>query len=145
MATRSKRRGILAGALWVAVVVTAFIPEAAWARGRARARCGRHTWEVSRGAVLVDGRRVDTDGAAVKILAAPSCRADGTALAWIERRGADTRLVVLPEMDRRAAPLPWPLPFAITTEQVFWASRTRVVVGPSMLAPRAVASWTEAL
>jgi hypothetical protein len=144
MARASNGRRVLAGALWVAVV-TASIPDAAWARGRAKARCGRHTWEVSRGAVLVDGRRVDADDGAVTILAAPSCRADGTALAWIERRGAETRLVVLPEMDGRAAPLPWPLPFDATTDHVFWASRTRVVVGPSMLAPRAVASWTEAL
>jgi hypothetical protein len=26
---------------------------------------------------------------------------------------------------------------------VFWAARNRVIVGPSLLAPRAVASWSE--
>jgi hypothetical protein len=134
------RRRVAAVTLWV--ILAALVPDAAWARGRkARARCGRHTWEVSRGAVLVDGRRVNPAGGAVTVLAPPTCRADGTALAWIERRDGETRLVVLPEMDQRSEPLPWPLPFVVTNDHVFWASQTKVVVGPSMLAPRAVASF----
>jgi hypothetical protein len=135
----SVARKRVAVTLWV--ILTAVGPEVAWARGKARARCGRHTWEVARGAVLVDGRRVNPAGGAVTVLAPPTCRADGTALAWIERRHGETRLVVLPEMDQRSEPLPWPLPFVVTNDHVFWASQTKVVVGPSMLAPRAVASF----
>jgi hypothetical protein len=64
-------------------------------------------------------------------------------VAWIERGDGETRLVVLTSMEGRTDVLPWRLPFAVSDDQVFWAARTRVVVGPSLLAPRAVASWTE--
>jgi hypothetical protein len=114
-------------------------------REHAVSECGRHKLEVTSGAVLVDGRRVNPSARVVEVLTSPTCRSDGRAVAWIERRDGELRLVVLPEMERQTDALPWPLPFVASNDQVFWATSTRVVVGPSLLAPRAVASWSESL
>jgi hypothetical protein len=108
-----------------------------------RSPCGRHLVEVDGGAVYVDGQRVHPATGAVELLAPPSWRDDGDAVAWLERGGGETRLVVLPDVATRAEPLAWPLPRALSRERVHWAGPRRVVVGPAPLEPRAVASWTE--
>jgi hypothetical protein len=53
------------------------------------------------------------------------------------------RLVVVPDLDGAPDPLPWPLPGVSTDDRVFWAGDGRVVVGPAVLAPRAIATWSE--
>jgi hypothetical protein len=105
--------------------------------------CGRHVVRVSAGAVFVDGRRVHPSDGSVYVLTPPAWRRDGRALAWLERRDGETRLVVLPDVGRGADPLPWTLPAPAGRDQVFWTGPNRVVVGPDVLAPRAVASWSE--
>jgi hypothetical protein len=104
---------------------------------------GRHVLEVREGGVFVDGRRVHPAGAQVYLLGAPSFRSDGGAVAWLERNAGETRLVVVPELGRRSDPLPWALPGLRADAQVFWAGANKVVVGPELLAPIAVASWTD--
>jgi hypothetical protein len=103
---------------------------------------GRHVVHVANGAVFVDGRRVHAVGASVYLLVPPTWRADGGAVAWIERSEGEVRLVVLPEIAPGAEPMPWVLPALPGGDQVFWAARNRIVVGPALLTPRAVASWT---
>jgi hypothetical protein len=103
---------------------------------------GRHVAHVAGGAVFVDGRRVHPQKGSVYLLRAPAWRADGGALAWLERSDGQARLVVLPQIGGAAEPLPWDLPQMSSDDGVFWAGPNRIVVGPSLLAPRAVASWT---
>ena len=105
--------------------------------------CGRHVAEVIGGAVYVDGRRVRTKEGNAFIVAPPTWRRDGHAVAWIERSAGEARLVVLPEVTERFQPLPWTLPAVSSDDRVFWASARQIVVGPALLAPRARASWTE--
>ncbi len=105
--------------------------------------CGRHVVSVTGGAVFVDGRRVHPDTGSVYVLAAPIWRSDGGAVAWLERGDGETRLVVMPEFARGAKALPWSLPAVTAADQVFWAGTNRVVIGPGLLQPRAVASWTD--
>ncbi len=105
--------------------------------------CGRHVVSVVGGAVFVDGRRVHPDTGSVYVLVPPIWRRDGGAVAWLERGDGETRLVVMPEMGRATQALPWSLPAATAADQVFWAGSNRVVIGPGLLQPRAVASWTE--
>jgi len=105
--------------------------------------CGRHAVEVARGVVLVDGRRVHPARGSVYLLAPPTWRSDGRAVAWIERGEGVVRLVVVPDVDAAAEALPWSLPTVTRADQIFWDGPRRVVVGPALLAPRAVASWTE--
>jgi hypothetical protein len=105
--------------------------------------CGRHAIEVRGGSVFVDGTRVHPDGGAVYLLGPPIFRHDGGAVAWLERTGGDTRLVVLPELGQPSEPLPWLLPMLSASDHVFWAGANRVVIGPQPLQPRAVATWTE--
>lgn len=105
--------------------------------------CGRHVVEVARGAVLIDGRRVRSGEGDVFVIAPPTWRQDGSALAWIERSRGEARLVVVPDLDAGPDPLPWTLPAVSTDDRVFWAGPRRVVVGPAVLAPRAVATWSE--
>src|SRR5215813_3399049 len=65
-----------------------------------RSPCGRHLVEIDGGAVFVDGRRVHPSTGEVEVLGVPTWRADGDALAWLERGAGETRLVVLPEVSR---------------------------------------------
>lgn len=109
----------------------------------ARSPCGRHVVEVDNGAVFVDGRRVHPATGGVTVIQAPIWRGDGDALAWLERRLGETRLVVLPEVGRPTDTIVWPLPSALAQDRVHWAGDNRVVVGPEPLQPRAVASWEE--
>ena len=104
---------------------------------------GRHTVEVRSGGVFLDGRRVHPSGGSVYVLGSPTFRSDGGAVAWLERTSGETRLVVVPELGRRVEPLPWTLPGLRADAQVFWAGSNKVVVGPELLAPIAVASWTD--
>jgi hypothetical protein len=108
-----------------------------------RSPCGRHLVEVDAGAVYLDGRRVHPATGTVQVLAPPSWRSDGEAVAWLERGAGETRLVVVPEVSAFAPPLAWPLPRALGAEQLHWAAPNRLIVGPQPLEPRAVASWTE--
>jgi hypothetical protein len=103
---------------------------------------GRHVAHVAGGAVFVDGRRVHPQSGSVYLLAPPAWRADGRALAWLERSEGQARLVVLPRIGAGAEPLPWDLPPMSSDDGVFWAGPNRIVVGPNLLAPRAVASWS---
>ena len=50
---------------------------------------------------------------------------------------------MLPQLSSAAEPLAWPLPRALGSERCTGPAIRRVVVGPQMLEPRAVASWTE--
>lgn len=103
---------------------------------------GRHALAVRAGAVLIDGRRVH--GAAATMMTGPSWREDDDAVAWVERSaGGAMQLVVLPRLSMGAQPLEWPLPRLEADDRVHWAARTRVVVGPELLTPRASVSWTE--
>lgn len=104
--------------------------------------CGRHVVSVSGGAVYLDGRPVHPGGRSVYVLAAPAWRKDGEAVAWLERGDGQTRLMVMPELSRGVETLPWLLPRVAPHDQLFWAARNRVVVGPALFEPRAVASWT---
>ncbi len=104
---------------------------------------GRHVVEVRAGGVFVDGKRIHPSDGTVYVLGPPTFRSDGGAVAWLERDGSETRLVVVPELGRRSEPLPWTLPALRGDAQVFWAGVNRVVVGPELLSPIAVASWTD--
>jgi hypothetical protein len=103
---------------------------------------GRHVVHVAGGAVFVDGRRVHPSSGNVYLVSPPIWRGDGKALAWLERSAEQVRLVVLPEIGPQAEPLPWELPALPGGDQLFWAGPNRIVVGPALLAPRAVASWS---
>jgi hypothetical protein len=159
------------GSLWLAVAAAMLLPAKAKARGRAetsvhrddgvqkQARrradrgpqtlrpvaspCGRHVAEVIGGAVYVDGRRVRTADGNVFVLAPPIWRRDGRAVAWIERSNGEARVVVIDGVDDRVAPLPLALPAVAADDRVFWAGPQRLVIGPALLAPRAVATWDE--
>ena len=104
---------------------------------------GRHVAEVIGGAVFIDGRRVRASEGTAFVLAPPTWRRDGNAVAWIERRAGRVRLVVVPAIDDGSEPLPWTLPVIAPEDRVYWAGQRRVVVGPEILAPRAIASWTD--
>jgi hypothetical protein len=105
--------------------------------------CGRHVAEVIGGAVFIDGRRVRSAEGQAFVLAPPTWRRDGRAVAWLERSRGEARLVVVPALDESPEPMPWTLPAVSTDDRVFWAGPRRVVVGPEMLSPRAIASWPE--
>jgi len=156
--------------LWLAVAAAMLVPSKGRARGRVAAGvagddvsqtqsrrrgvrrpqamaplvspCGRHVVEVAGGAVFVDGQRVRSPDGGAFVIVPPTWRRDGRALAWIERSRGQARLVVLPAVDG-AELLPWSLPIVSADDQIFWAGPRRVVVGPAMLVPRAVATWTE--
>jgi hypothetical protein len=155
--------------LWLAVATAMLVPSKGKARGRRYAAVpspprqdqsrrlqprvpqalaplaspgGRHVVHVAGGAVFVDGRRIHPSTGGVYVMGTPSWRGDGRALAWLERSQGQVRLVVLPEIDPRVEPLPWDLPPLLGGEQLFWAGPNRIVVGPALLAPRAVASWS---
>jgi hypothetical protein len=107
--------------------------------------CGGHVVEVIKGAVFVDGRRIHTSTGSVYLVAPPTWRRDGRALAWVERHegSLSAELIVLPSVGGEPEPMPWTLPSISRDDQIFWAGPRRVVVGPALLVPRAVATWTE--
>lgn len=105
--------------------------------------CGRHVAEVIGGAVYVDGKRIRTSDGNVFVLAPPIWRGDGRAVAWIERSNGQARVVVIDGVGDRVAPLPLALPAVAADDRVFWAGPQRLVIGPALLAPRAVATWDE--
>ena len=159
------------GSLWLAMAAAMLLPAKARARGRADASahrddpaqkqsrrradrgpqtlkpvaspCGRHVAEVIGGAVFIDGRRVRSAEGQAFVLAPPTWRRDGRAVAWLERSRGEARLVVVPALDESSESMPWTLPAVSTDDRVFWAGPRRVVVGPEMLNPRAIASWPE--
>ena len=165
--------GVSNKSLWLAVAATIVVPSKARARaqptrsmidakpaqrqGRRRetrvpqtlsrvtSPCGRHYVDVVAGVVFVDGRRVHPASGGVFLLAPPSWRHDGQAVAWVERQegAASPQLVIIPAVGGQAEPMPWTLPSVSPDDQIFWAGPRRVVVGPTLLVPRAVASWTE--
>ena len=99
--------------------------------------------------MFLGGRRIHPDAGKVQILVRPIWRRNRCAVAWIERTGTGApALIVIPALpDIAAAPapgsiLPWPLPSVSARDRLFWAGDTRVIVGPALLAPRAVATWT---
>jgi hypothetical protein len=51
--------------------------------------------------------------------------------------------MVLPQLSGDAEPMAWPLPRALGRDHVHWAGANRVVVGPALLQPRAIASWSD--
>src|SRR5690242_5424330 len=53
---------------------------------RVTSPCGRHYVDVVAGVVFVDGRRVSPASGPVYLVAPPSWRRDGRAVAWVERR-----------------------------------------------------------
>jgi hypothetical protein len=112
---------------------------------RVTSPCGRHYVDVVAGQVFVDGRRVSPGAGAVYLVGRPAWRRDGQAVAWVERHegAAAPQLVVVPAVDGHAEPMPWTLPSVSPEDQIFWAGPRRVVVGPALLVPRAVATWTE--
>jgi hypothetical protein len=159
--------------LWLAVAATIVVPAKARARGHSTATaadskpvqrqgrrrearapqtlsrvtspCGKHYVDVVGGVVFVDGRRVHPSSGAVFVVSPPAWRRDGQAVAWVERReGSKTpELVVVPALDGSPEVMPWTLPSVSPEDQIFWAGPRRVVVGPALLVPRAVATWTE--
>lgn len=159
------------GTLWLAVAAAMLTPSKARSRsrtagagsgredapqrqGRRRAErppqvlrpiaspCGRHVAEVIGGGVFVDGRRVRVADGNAFVIAPPTWRKDGGAVAWVERSNGEARLVVT-ELEDGSPPMPWTLPGATSDDRVFWAGPRRVVVGPAILAPRAIASWAD--
>jgi hypothetical protein len=149
---REASAGMRSSPTWLVLAMTAAmaVPSSALARGagssdeRVVSACGRHVLEVARGRVFVDGRPVRRARGHARVISPPAWRPDGRAVAWVERDGRDLRLVVIPRIEGPHEALPWPLLEVVSGDRVFWAASNRVVVGPHLLAPRAVASWTEA-
>ena len=104
-----------------------------------RSPCGRHVLDVAAGEIRLNGRPVST----AHLLSSPAWRADGDAVAWLERGAGETRLVVLPAISTYSPPLAWQVPQALARDVVSWAGPDRVTVGPDVLAPRAVATFGE--
>jgi len=108
-----------------------------------RSPCGRHFFELADCVVAIDGWHVGRD-TNVRMIGTPVWRSDGDAVAWIERVTDGIRLVVVPALRRTPAdPMTWPLPLALAREAISWSTASRVSIGPTALAPRAVASWIE--
>ncbi len=49
----------------------------------------------------------------------------------------------VPDLDGAPDPLPWTLASVSTDDRVFWEGDRRVVVGLAVLAPLAIATWSE--
>ena len=102
-------------------------------------RCAGHVAEVVRGAVRLDGKSLPSEG---ELVVAPVWRRDCSAVAWVEVKGTERRLVVVPSLHTDAQQLSWVLPPTLGDERIFWVGRRRVAVGVAMLRPRAMASWS---
>ena len=105
-------------------------------------RCGRHVVQFVAGSVRVDDEVVVSRASAVEIAIAPNWRHDCSSVAWVEREGMARRLVVIPTVGRGAQSLHWVLPLAAENDHIFWVGRSRISVGPVLLKPRAIASWS---
>jgi hypothetical protein len=68
---------------------------------------------------------------------------NGTALTFVDLPGSGARLVVLVEFNDSNGDLTWPLPKDAIDPglRLFWASDTKVVIGPSALTPKFAAGW----
>lgn len=111
-----------------------------------RSPCGRHHLELRAAALWLDGRRVHAVNEDTRLTAPPAWRGDGRAVAWLEQSRSGLRLVVVADVARPEEPLYWTLPARAATtsrERLSWVGPHQVVVGPDLLSPRAVASWTE--
>jgi hypothetical protein len=108
----------------------------------AGSRCGRHVVEVVHGAIRLDGEPLKSSGDGVEIVVAPAWRRGCGAVAWVELRGTERRLIVVPSMDVGAESLSWALPPTVGDERIFWVGRSRIAVGAAMLQPHAMASWS---
>jgi hypothetical protein len=141
------RTRIFAGLAIAAAASTLAGPAPAFARGRAAAARvaapgGRHVIEIVGSAILLDGRRVPRPSAGAEVVVAPHWRSDGGAVAWIEREGTQVRLLVVPALAGPVQPLSWDLPAFAGGERIFWTGPSRISVGPALLKPRIVASWS---
>jgi hypothetical protein len=105
-------------------------------------RCGRHVVEVARGLVHLDGKVLRSSAGEVEILVAPAWRRGCSAVAWVELRGTERLLIVVPSIGDGAEVLSWALPPTVGDERIFWIGRSRIAVGAVMLQPRAMASWS---
>lgn len=105
-------------------------------------RCGRHVVEVVRGAVRLDGKSMESSGAKVEIVVAPTWRRDCGSVAWMEQQGTERRLIVVPAIGIAEPSLSWALPRTVGDERIFWVGHRRIAVGVAMLQPRAMASWS---
>jgi hypothetical protein len=105
-------------------------------------RCGGHVVELARGLVHLDGKALRSSGAEVEILVAPAWRRGCSAVAWVELRGTERHLIVVPSIGDGAEALSWALPPTLGDERIFWVGRSRIAVGVVMLQPRAMASWS---
>jgi hypothetical protein len=116
--------------------------EAASVEKPVSSRCGRHVVETGRGPVRLDGRVLSATGADVRILVAPAWRRGCSAVAWVDLRGTERHLMVVPSIGAGAEMLSWTLPPTIGDERIFWVGRNRIAVGVAMLQPRAMANWS---
>lgn len=105
-------------------------------------RCGRHVVEVARGTVRLDGEPLESSGDGVEMAVSPTWRRDCGSVAWVELRGTERRLIVVPTIGAGAQRLWWTLPPTAGDERIFWVGRSRIAVGVAMLQPRAMASWS---
>jgi len=115
----------------------------AWSPGRKKVAfvTGKKRQEIR-----VSGERIWPRGAASvskrRIVSELVWSPDGGGIAFMERRGRTTRLVVLLVIDNRGGDLSWPLPEAARDpkNRLFWAEN-KLVIGESSLKPRFAASW----
>jgi hypothetical protein len=98
--------------------------------------------EMVGGAVRLDGKPVRSSAAEGEILVGPAWRRGCSAVAWVDLRGAERRLMVVPSIGDGAEALSWALPPTRGEERIFWVGPSRIVVGVAMLRPRAMASWS---
>jgi hypothetical protein len=88
--------------------------------------------------VAVDGVKMYPRKGVTTIASDPVWSKDGTSLAFLETRPAHpARLVLLAEFDNPTGDALWDLPANLPLEgvQVFWAGRSKLVVGKSALKP----------
>jgi hypothetical protein len=108
----------------------------------ASSRCGGHVVEVVRGGLRVDGELVKSSGDEAEIVVAPAWRRGCGAVAWVELRGTQRRLIVVPSIGGGLESLSWALPPTIGDERIFWVGHSRIAIGVAILQPRAMASWS---
>jgi hypothetical protein len=76
------------------------------------------------------------------ILGGPIWRQDSRALAFLQRSPRGLELYVLPDLEA-VRPLIWTIPPLVEKQlHLFWIAAQRVGIGPAVLMPRVVVSWT---